>query len=303
MAEELAAARHLDGFLRIITLIGLGCAGLAAAGMARGVSRPVQDLALAADRIGRGDTSVRTDLPHRDEIGTLGRAFNRMAEGLAERDRVRDLFGRAVSPEIAAKLMRDGISIGGEEREVTVLFSDLQGFTSLSERLPPSRMVSLLNRFLDRMCGVIERHGGVVDKFMGDAIMALFGAPLADPNAADHAVAAALEMAAEMDRLNADLAAEGLPTLGFGVGINTAVVVAGTMGSARRLNYTVIGDGVNVASRVQGLTRKPEFGGPVLITADTRAALRSPPGLVDCGEATVKGRGQPVRVFRVEPPY
>ena len=133
--------------------------------------------------------------------------MNAMSAGLAERDRVRDLLDKNVSPEVAAQLLRDGAALGGEEREVTVLFADLRGFTTLSERLSPPELLTLLNRYLDRMSGAIEAHGGVIDKFIGDAIMALFGAPVAQGDAAIRAINAARAMEAALVELNAELAA------------------------------------------------------------------------------------------------
>src|SRR5204863_8027790 len=133
-------------------------------------------------------------------------------------------------------------TLGGEEREVTVLFSDLRNFTSMSEKLTPQEMLGILNRYFSRMDAIVARHRGVVDKYMGDALMALFGAPLANPDDADRAMQAALEMTEALDDLNRQLNQRGLPTIGLGIGINTDVVVAGNMGSETRLNYTVIGD-------------------------------------------------------------
>jgi adenylate cyclase len=223
-----------------------------------------------------------------------------MSTGLAERDRVRDLLDKNVSPEVATRLLRDGAALGGEEREVTILFADLRGFTTLSEGLPPRELITLLNRFLDRMSARIEAEGGIIDKFIGDEIMALFGAPVAQPDSADRAVRAALGMRAALAELNAELAAEGRPPLAFGVGINTARVVAGNIGSHRRLNYSVIGDGVNLAARLQPLTRRAEFATDILISGETRAALRATFSLRALGETTVKGRAAAVTLHAVD---
>jgi adenylate cyclase len=225
-----------------------------------------------------------------------------MSDGLAERDRVRDLLGKVVSPEIAAQLLRAGIVLGGEEREVTILFSDLRNFTALSETLPPAAVLALLNRYLDRMSAVVEAHGGVIDKYIGDALMALFGAPLADPAAADHALDAALAMDASLRAFNAELAAEGRAPLAFGIGLNTARVVAGNMGSRRRLNYTVIGDGVNVAARLEDLTKTPAYRARILVGEATLRAAQIPRAVRPLGEVSVKGRAEPVRIFALDPP-
>lgn len=302
LERELAPSRNLESVLAAVTLAGLAGAVAAALGLARSLARPVQRLAAHTRRIADGDYAARLDLRRRDELGQLADAFNTMSAGLAERDRVRDLLDKNVSPAVAARLLREGAALGGEEREVTVLFCDLRGFTPLSEGLAPRELVALLNRYLDRMSAAIEAEGGVIDKYIGDEIMALFGAPLPEPDAADRAVRAALAMRAALAELNLELAAEGRPPLAFGVGINTARVVAGNIGSHRRLNYSVIGDGVNLAARLQTLTRRAEFAADILVSGHTRAALVSGYSLRDLGEVVVKGKSLAVRVHAVDGP-
>lgn len=300
LMSELAAARALENKILLFSLAALGIAVVAAAGIARGVAKPVQELAEHTRQVAAGDYGARIELRREDELGQLATAFNRMTEGLAERDRVRDLLGKVVSPEIASQLLHTGVELGGEERQVTILFSDLRDFTTLSERMPPAEMLALLNRYLDRMSTIIERHGGVIDKYIGDAIMALFGAPVAGPGAADRAIAAAREMVEALRDLNGELAAEGRPALAFGIGINTAVVVAGNMGSRRRLNYTVIGDGVNLASRLEGLTKDSSYGTSVICSEATITAAKSSPPARELGSVKVKGKAQAVKIFAVD---
>lgn len=301
LSTELAGARQLEDQILGISLIALAVAAIIAFWIARGVSQPVLQLAAHTRHVAAGDYTRRLDLKRDDELGALATAFNEMSAGLTERDRVRDLLDKNVSPEIAAQLMRDGAALGGEEREVTILFADLRGFTTLSEKLRPQELLALLNRYLDRMSAEIERHGGVIDKFIGDAIMALFGAPVAQSDAAERAVAAALGMERATVQLNSELVAEGKTPLGIGIGINTARVVAGNIGSHRRLNYSVIGDGVNVASRLQSETRKTEFRTNVITSATTVAAIRTRRfALRPLGAVQVKGRVEPVEIFAVE---
>lgn len=290
LEAELAPARDLEQVVALIALAALVTASLAAVGAARSVSRPVQALAAHTEVIGRGDYAARLELDRADEFGQLATSFNRMSAGLAERDRVRDLLDKNVSPAVAAQLLRDGAALGGEERTVTVLFVDLRGFTSLSEGLAPRELIALLNRYLDAMSRAIEAEGGVIDKFIGDAIMALFGAPLAQADAADRALAAAGAMRRELAQLNATLAAEGRPPLAFGIGINTARVVAGNIGSHRRLNYSVIGDGVNIAARLQALTRDPAYAADVIASDATVQAARRTWPTQALGQVKVKGR-------------
>jgi adenylate cyclase len=309
LSSELAAARELQSYLLLISLAALAVAAVAALGIARGVSQPVQQLAAHTRQVAAGDYAERIHLHREDELGQLATAFNDMSAGLEERDRVRDLLGKVVSPEIAAQLLRSGVQLGGEEREVTMLFSDLRDFTSWSEKLAPTDVLVLLNRYLDRMSGIVEKHGGVVDKYIGDAIMALFGAPLAAADDADRAIAAAREMEAALGELNRELVAEGKPALAFGVGINTARVVAGNMGSKTRLNYTVIGDGVNLASRLEGLTKDPAYGTRIIVSEATLRAARNPPPSRPLGDVKVKGKADAVRIFALnakgesQPPY
>lgn len=300
LTVELAAARRLEATLALITLAGLAGAVVAALGLARSIARPVLQLAKHTLRISYGDYDTRIDLRRADELGQLADAFNAMSAGLSERDRVRDLLDKNVSPEVAASLLRDGHALGGEEREVTILFCDLRGFTPLSEGLAPRELVALLNRYLDRMSAAIETSGGVIDKYIGDEIMALFGAPVAAEDSADRAVRAALAMRSALAELNHELALEGRPPLAFGVGINTARVVAGNIGSQRRLNYSVIGDGVNLAARLQPLTRRPEFETDIIISDSVRAALRDDYRLRALGEIVVKGKSVAVAIHAVD---
>jgi adenylate cyclase len=298
--EKLAPTRRLERLLAIVGGSSLALAALLAVGIARSISQPVRALAEFTEHVARGDYARRIVLDRADELGRLATAFNRMSEGLAERDRIRDLLDKNVSPEVAAQLMRDGGALGGEEREVTVLFADLRSFTSLSERLPPRELVALLNRFLDRMSAAIEHEGGVIDKYIGDALMALFGAPVSQSEPADRALRAALAMQAALAGLNRELAAEGQPALAFGIGINTARVVAGNMGSRRRLNYSVVGDGVNVAARLEALTRTPEYRATILASEATLRAAQGHYVTRALGSIVVKGRAEPVQAHAVD---
>ncbi len=300
LATELAASHRLENALAAITLASLVGAVVAALGLARSIARPVRQLAKHTQRISYGDYDTRIQLDRVDELGELADAFNHMSEGLAERDLVRDLLDKNVSPEVAASLLRDGLALGGEEREVTILFCDLRDFTTLAEKLPPRELVTLLNRFLDRMSAAIEAEGGIIDKYIGDEIMALFGAPVAMPDSADRAARAALGMRAALAKLNEELAAEGGSPLAFGIGINTARVVAGNIGSHRRLNYSVVGDGVNLAARVQPRTRKPDFAADIIITGSVGESLRGGYRLRPLGRIMVKGKSVPATIHALD---
>ena len=276
----------------------------------RNVRKPLSRIIASTTAIADGDYQVRSDLRRQDEFGILGRHFDAMAAGLEEREFIRATFGRYVSEDVATAVLadHDAAALGGEEREVTVLFSDLRGYSTLSERLTPSQIVELLNAYLSAMGEVIDRHAGVVIEFLGDAILAVFNAPNRLPHHPELAVRCALEMSSALAKLNAEWIASGFsatwrghdlsgPPLGARIGIHTGRVVAGNLGSKTRVKYAVIGDAVNVAARVESLNKSLRT--EVLITAQTYAGLPEPlrERARDMGEHNVKGRSGTVRVY------
>ena len=295
LSEQLRPYQDLQRVLLSIFVAGLAVLIAGVIIVSRNVTRPVLDLVRGARRIEQGNYREPVTTGQVDELGRLADAFNQMARGLAEKERVRDLLGKVVSPEIAEELMSKEIELGGEECEVTVLFTDIRGFTSLCEGKSPRQILTLLNEYFTALTGVIEVNGGVVDKYIGDAVMALFGAPVRHADAASRAVRTAMGMEAALATVNREYAARGASPIHIGVGINTDEVVVGNMGSQSRLNYTVIGDGVNLASRLEGLTK--HYGATVVVSDTTRAAA---PGFVyqELDRVRVKGRSEPVRIFR-----
>lgn len=227
-----------------------------------------------------------------------GVAWQYFVEGRDKRH-IKQLFGRYVSPAVIDQLMANPAlaRLGGERREMTVLFSDIRGFTSASEQGTPEAIVAQLNEYFGVMVDVLFRHRGTLDKFVGDMVMGLFGAPLADARHADHAVAAALEMSTELDRLNVVWRAQGRPVLDIGIGINSGEMIAGNIGSSAIMSYTVIGDAVNLGSRLESLNK--DYGTRILISQATKDGLTTPVATRLVGEATVKGRKQPVVVYEV----
>ena len=226
-------------------------------------------------------------------IAALGAAFRAAANGVqaaSERRRLRQSFGSYVSPGVLDAILSGELlaSGQGERRTLCVLFSDIRNFTSRSETQPPEAIVSLLNRYFAEMTQCVHAHGGTVDKFIGDGLMAFFGAPASSANCARDAFDAAVEMLERLDRLNAELAAEGLETVAIGVGLHLGEVVVGHIGSHDRHEYTVIGDTVNTASRLEALTKS--LGHPVLCSGTVADALGPEAGLVPLGEQAVKGR-------------
>lgn len=295
--KQLAPYLRLERTFLFLALIGLLVSIAVGVWIARSVSRPVLQLAEGTRKIGEGDYSHRIAIRSDDEIGLLANAFNRMGEGLAERDQVRDLLGKVVSPAVATELLRKDLALGGEEREVTILFSDLRSFTSMCEGRPPHDMLEILNRYFTRMSAIVEAHDGVVDKYVGDAMMAIFGAPLSGPDDADHALETALEMLESLDELNRQWQAQDRRSLGVGIGIHTDLVVAGNMGSQTRLNYTVIGDGVNLASRLEGLTKTPQYETRIIVSSATLAKAKRRYRIRRLGEVAVRGKQQPTEIF------
>jgi adenylate cyclase len=217
-----------------------------------------------------------------------------------EKRKVRGLFGRYVSKDVFQQLMSDPAlaELGGKRREMTVLFSDIRGFTAHSEKGEAEAIVATLNEYFSRMVEIVFKHHGTLDKFVGDMVMALFGAPLNDASHADHAVEAAIEMVAELKALNARWAAEGKPPLDIGIGINSGDMIAGNIGSRAIMSYTVIGDAVNLGSRLESLNK--EYGTRIIISDATRVRLTKPQPIRPLGDVVVKGKTRPVAIFEVQ---
>ena len=216
-----------------------------------------------------------------------------------ERERIRKAFESYVAPTVVQEMLKhpEALRLGGERREISILFSDIRGFTTMSENLDPEALVSLLHDFLNPMSNIIINQGGTIDKYMGDAIMALFGAPLLQPDHPHLACRAALEMAASLTALNQEWAAKGRPPLRIGVGVNTGPVAVGNMGSDRLFDYTAIGDNVNLASRLEGLNKY--YGTNILISQATAQALGNDFILRDVDLVRVKGKAQAARIFEL----
>jgi adenylate cyclase len=228
-----------------------------------------------------------------------------MVDGLKERDKLRTTFGKYMTSAVMEHLLAGKVALGGESLEVTILFTDIRSFTSISEKMDPQQLVGLLNEYFTEMVGIVMSEDGVVDKYIGDAIMAVFGAPVPKPGDAVNAVRAAVRMRVALKHLNRVLEERGLAPLRTGIGIHTGGVVAGNIGSEKRMEYTVIGDAVNLASRLESNTK--DLGVNVLISEDTYARTKDHIEARPVKEITVKGRKQPVMTYEVigmkgEPP-
>lgn len=256
--------------------------------LADAVSRPIVDLRDAMRRVRQGDLSVRTPVVSTDETGELAASFNAMVVGLDERERLRDAFGAFVDPALTERVLAEGTDLRGEETEASVLFLDVRRFTEFAERATAQDVVACLNELYEAVVPVIQRHGGHVNKFVGDGLLAVFGTPERHVDHAPRAVAAAREIAALVRSGEAG-------TLGVGLGVNSGRVVAGTIGGGGRRDFTVVGDVVNTASRVEAATR--ETGDDLLITDATRRRLDDAGAWVQRPGVALKGKTEPVRVF------
>jgi adenylate cyclase len=294
VAEGLAPYLALQAVLLI--LAGLSVAVTLAGGVriARRITRPIERLAEAAREVAKGNYVPSGVRSGEDEIGELARAFDNMVQGLTERDNMRDALGKVASSEVVTQLLHGQIELGGEEREVSVMFADIRNFTALAEELTPQHSLLMLNEFLTVISELVEAHGGVVDKYMGDGAMAIFGAPVTRPDDTQRAVDCALEIRRRIEGLGPALAARGLPHPDIGIGLNTSTVIAGNIGSPSRMNYTVLGDGVNLASRLEGLTKR--YHVPIVVGTLTRDRVQ---GIIfrELDKVGVRGKTVPERIF------
>ncbi len=263
--------------------------------------KPINRIKEVAYQVEQGNLNV-SKLPHQtcQELEILSQGIYNMVTGLRERERERDIFGRVVSPEVREKLLQGQLSLGGELCWVSVLFSDIRGFSTLAEQMSPQEVVAFLNEYLTEMAIAIRPWGGYINNFIGDAIVAIFGAPLSQANTEWCAVGAALSMRDRLEKLNQRRIERGETPINSGIGISTGEVVAGQIGSIERLLYTVIGDAVNVASRLETLTKEyPSYS--ILINEQTALALQDDPEILlkNLGQIKVKGRQQSVEVYAV----
>lgn len=257
--------------------------------VARSISDPVKSVQRGLQRVAEGDLSVEVPVYDASEVGQMQSGFNEMVEGLRERERVRDLFGRHVGEDVAERSLAVGAQLGGVVRDVAVVFIDIVGSTGMAASRPPGEVVDVLNRFFTVVIDAAARNGGSINKFMGDAALCIFGAPSSRADAAGDALRTAREMADGLER--------EMPDLGFGVGIAAGNVVAGNVGSAERHEYTVIGDPVNEASRLAELAKNTVGG--VLASGDVQERARAAESALWCehGETVLRGRREQTELW------
>jgi adenylate cyclase len=280
----------LIGPILFLVVAGLVAGGVLVAAAARSVSDPVERVRAAVERVEQGSLEEEVIVDDGGEIGYLQAGFNRMVAGLRERERIREAFGTYLDREVAEHILREGTSLEGEEVEVTMMFVDMRNFTGFAEGSSAAEVVATINRLFERAVPIIHAHGGHVDKYVGDGLLAVFGAPRRQRDHADQALAASLEIAAAVEEEFED-------RLSIGVGLNSGLVVAGNVGGAGRLEFSVIGDAVNVAARVEAATRKT--GDTVLVSEHTRALLSDDDAtsLEERPAVPLKGKTEPVALF------
>ncbi len=281
----------------LITLIVLNAGILIVYLFSKTLTRPIKRLVTATQEIEKGNFHVDIRRTGSDEVGDLTDSFVKMGVGLGERERIKDAFGKFVNKELADKVLRGELKLGGEKIVAPVFFSDIRSFTAISEKMDPEEVVEFLNEYMTKMVDCVNRTGGVVDKFIGDAIMAIWGTPVSSGNDTESAVNCSLMMRQTLIEHNVGRGAAKKPIIQIGCGINTGPVIAGQIGSHERMEYTVIGDAVNVASRIESLN-KP-FGTDILISQDSYKLVEGIFNTVAMQKIMIKGKSKPQQIYAV----
>lgn len=261
------------------------------------LTAPIERLVMLADSVARGNFQGRWTWRTRDEVGRLGTAFNTMIQGLIERDKVKQLFSKFHGSSVTADLLKRDVQLGGARKPVTVFFSDIRNFTQYSEGHSPEQVVEMLNEYFQIMVRIVNSHHGVVDKFIGDAIMAVWGVPQSQISDTDDAVRACLEMRKALATLNEKRIKKGEPVIRIGMGLHKGQAISGTIGSTERMEYTVIGDTVNQASRIEAATKS--LGMDLLVSQEVAESVRDKFIVEEAGCVEVKGKAEPLKLFKV----
>jgi adenylate cyclase len=268
--------------------------------LAKQVGSSLRVLLVCVREIGLGNFSHQAVLKTRDEFEELAGEINSMSQGLKERERLRFSFARYVSQHVMEEILKaeNVAKLEGERRKITVLFSDIRQFTQIAEQLPPEQVVALLNEYFTKMLEVIFKHQGTLDKFLGDGIMVEFGAPLDDENQERNAILTAIGMQKELKKLLAKWEKEGKPQIEVGIGIHTGLAVVGNIGSEQRIEYTAIGDTVNVAARLEQATKTLKQ--PILVSETTFAPVKEEFKAISLGPMILPGRKEAIAVYAIE---
>lgn len=264
--------------------------------LTRWLARPIHDLVAATNAFASGNLTFRLKERRNDELGQLIDAYNKMATGLLEKDQVESVLARFVSPSVARKMMRDidQVQLGGKEMQATILFADIVGFTHLSEQLPPDDLAQLLNDYFKAISCATDFYRGSIDKYVGDCAMVVFGAPEEDSEHLSHGLCCAFMVQELVEQLNQWRTKKGLITVDFRIGVNSGMVLAGNLGSTNRMQYTVVGDTVNLASRLSDLASPGEIILPSPLFANSNIASRMQ--FHDRGEMRIRGKDTNIMV-------
>ncbi|MDX1961432.1 MAG: adenylate/guanylate cyclase domain-containing protein [Leptospiraceae bacterium] len=279
----------------IISGISIFYTILAAFLLSKSITDPIKELSIAMKKVQEGNIETMAHIISTDELGGMAKGFNLMTEGLRDREKIKNVFGKYVSTEIRDQILNGDFKLGGEEVYATILFCDIRGFTSISEKHSPEKIVSMLNSYFTEMVTAIKNNGGVIDKFIGDSIMATFGAPKNTGNHAKQAVSAAIEMLQRLDAHNELQRFKEEPEFQIGIGISTGKFIMGNIGSEDRLEFTSIGDTINTASRIESATK--ELNTTILFSEETKELLEE--GYF-VGELALKGKKEKVRLYSVK---
>ncbi len=295
MFEKVESLHHQTA---ILAALGIALLVALAILIARSISRPLRKMAVESVRVGQGDLNIDlTSIRSTDEVGQLARAFTAMTEGLKDRDRIKDTFGRYLTQEVVKRLLesKEGLKLGGETRRISMMMSDLRGFTALTSSMKPEDVITFLNRYLGKMLEIILDHHGIIDEIIGDGILAFFGAPETLENHPELAVACALKMQIAMQEINARNEADGLPHLEMGIAVNTGEVIVGNIGSEKRAKYGAVGSQVNFTGRLESFT----VGGQVLISQATYELVAQKLDISDALDVEMKGVPGKVKLYDV----
>jgi adenylate cyclase len=290
---------NLQWFAVFVGTVGIAFGLCSAVLITRLVAKPVDELRTGFHAVGQGRLDVQIPLRRADEFGALVGDFNQMVVELRDKERLRRVFGLHVGEQVAQQILARDPALGGTEQVITLLFLDLREFTARAAQAEPKAVVNFLNRFLQAMVEIVEtEHGGMVNKFLGDGFMAIFGAGSSATSHADDAVAAGCSMLRRVELFNADLVRANEAPLGIGIGINTGRAIVGSIGSPQRMEFTVIGNTVNVASRIEGLNKT--LGTSLLLSKATKDHFTRPISLRALPPQQVKGVDEPVEIFTIE---
>jgi adenylate cyclase len=292
--QTIATARQQTLWITgLMILAGIG----GAVGLAIVLTKPILKLAQGTKAIAAGSFDITLPVTSRDEIGDLTQSFNEMAKSLHEKEKIKRAFSSYVARQVVDEILKhpDEYTFNGERRNVTVIFCDMRGFTPLTERLPPEEVVAALNDFYSLMIDLTIKNEGYLNKFLGDAVMAIFGAPTAYPDHCMRAVKTALAMQAAVAELSAQRVAQGKEAMSIGIGISAGEAVAGSVGTEFQTEYTVIGDRVNLAARLES-NAKP---GQILVSEETYHQVADQVTATCLGQISVKGKEEPITVFEI----